>query len=562
MRFPISRRQLLAGVTAASALSVVGCTTENKSRSAASSFQHGVASGDPDHNSLVIWTRVSTDKDFENVSWEVAKDIDFNDIVASGNQTTSAERDFTVKVLVNKLLPGSRYFYRFKTAAGSSMIGRTKTLANGHVSQLGLAVASCSNFPFGYFNAYDAIAKDEQVDLVLHLGDYIYEYAEDGWGGKVGKEIGRVHLPAHEIVSLADYRQRHAQYKTDHGSQHMHAAHPLIPIWDDHETTNNPWMNGAQNHQPETEGDWSNRRSASLQAYYEWMPIREPSIGMSRAQYWRNFSYGDLADIITLETRHTGRALQIDYAEHLPKIKTAQDRDRFMQEVLADPERNMLSKDMESFLDKSLRNSVSEKRRWRIIANQIPMARTHVPSLKHPFFNDLINGLNKKDPSDAVAEEWKVMGRVGELDLPFYLDTWDGYGAARERFYDLCAAAGAKDLLVLTGDSHAYWQNQLFNQKGERMGVEIGTTGISSPGDFLRLGLEGAELLDNLVAEHNPEVIYTDNRYNGYVRVVLDHDKAATEFVTVSTVLKPEYKTEVVRSFNVVNDQDSLNYTS
>ncbi|MEC8429417.1 MAG: alkaline phosphatase D family protein, partial [Pseudomonadota bacterium] len=287
MRFSMSRRQMLAGLSSASLLPLTGCSTEKSEPKIGDRFRHGVASGDPDNNSLIIWTRVTSDKPFENVTWEVATDAQFNGAVASGVQTTSRERDFTVKVLVQKLQPGKIYYYRFKVSEEVSDIGRTKTLPEGHVSRLGLAVASCSNFPFGYFNAYETIAKDEQVDLVLHLGDYIYEYADNGWGSDVGKTIGRIHQPANEIVSLDDYRQRHAQYKTDRGSQMMHSAHPLIPIWDDHESTNNPWMEGAQNHQPETEGEWGPRRDASVQAYYEWMPIREPQLGMSRAQYWR-----------------------------------------------------------------------------------------------------------------------------------------------------------------------------------------------------------------------------------------------------------------------------------
>ncbi len=192
-------------------------------------------------------------------------------------------------------------------------------MPTGRLDRLGIALASCSNYAFGFFNAYDAIAKDPAIDFVLHTGDYIYEYGQDSWGGEVSRLIGREHQPAHEIVSLADYRMRHAQYKSDSGSRAMHAAHSLLACWDDHESANNPWTDGAQNHQPETEGDWAQRRAASIQAYFEWMPVREPEWleqkGRSRMQFWRGYSFGDLATLFTLETRHTARAKQIDYME-------------------------------------------------------------------------------------------------------------------------------------------------------------------------------------------------------------------------------------------------------
>ena len=176
---------------------------------------------------------------------------------------------------------------------------RTRTLPSGATESLGIALASCSNFAFGYFNAYRAIAEDESIDFVLHTGDYIYEYGADGWGAETAERLGRVHEPAHEIVSLADYRARHAQYKRDPDSQAMHATHPLMCCWDDHESTNNPWSGGAQNHQPE-EGSWNERRDASVRAYYEWMPIREPEGGLRPIDFWRVYSFGDLATLVTL----------------------------------------------------------------------------------------------------------------------------------------------------------------------------------------------------------------------------------------------------------------------
>ncbi|MFT6756736.1 MAG: alkaline phosphatase D [Chitinophagales bacterium] len=557
MKKLLSRRVVLKGLSAVLAAPLAYRVQARSLNTGTSFFRHGVASGDPDQTSLVIWTRVTSTSSQPQVKWEIAMDANFSRMIQSGSKQTNADRDFTVKVLVQNLKPGQVYYYRFSENSGVSAAGRTMTLPDGHVEKLGIAVASCSNYPFGYFNAYDAIAKDAEIDLVIHLGDYIYEYAQDGWGETIGAELNRTHQPPHEIISLADYRLRHAQYKSDQGSQNMHAAHPVVVLWDDHESTNNPWMHGAQNHQSETEGAWPLRRDASLQAYYEWMPIRDPDLGTSRAQYWRHFQFGDLLSLITLETRHTGRAKQIDYLEHKTSLETREGTDKFLADVLADPSRNMLSDPMERFLFESLSESVSSKRTWRLIGNQIPMAKTHVPPLDHAFFQ-----ANPSQNPNPLAEEWKAMTQLGKLDLPIYLDTWDGYPAARERFYRTCSAAGAKDLLVLTGDSHSFWQNTLHTESGEAMGVELGSTGISSPGDFLRYGLEGAELMDKLLANHNDEVVWTETRYNGYIRLVLDHHRARTDFVAVSTVLSTEYQTQLLKSVSVVKSGDSLAYAA
>ncbi|HCI88075.1 MAG TPA: alkaline phosphatase [Gammaproteobacteria bacterium] len=425
----------------------------------------------------------------------------------------------------------------------------------GPLAQLGIAIASCSNYPFGFFNAYEIIANDADIDFVLHLGDYLYEYGADGWGAAEGAAIGRAHAPAHEIVSLQDYRERHAQYKTDLGSRLMHAAHPLISTWDDHESTNNPWLGGAQNHQPDTEGDWRTRRDASLQAYFEWMPVRDPEPGLSRAELWRHFSFGDLASLTTLETRHTGRSEQIDYGDHLEAIDNEADRDRFLQDILGDSSRSLLSADMETFLANSLTRSLSESQPWRLIGNQIPVARTHVP--------DVANRLEQEAGRryDSLPDSHRLFSRLGQLDLPLYLDTWDGYPAARERFYQRCSAAGASDLIVLTGDSHAFWANELFNDSGRRMGVELGTAGITSPGDFEDYGPDGAAAFDRLVAEHNREVTWTDCTHRGFVKLVLTPDSATADYVVVDNVRSRQYGSSVLRSVDIVRRDGSLAFS-
>lgn len=516
-------------------------------------FAHGVASGDPTASRFIIWTRISVTEGI-SVFWQVATDKQFKRVVKSGVVTTSRAKDHTVKVDVGGLQSGSTYYYRFQHGGVFSPIGRSKTLPQGRVDKLNIAVASCSNYPFGFFNAYEHIAIDDSIDIVLHLGDYIYEYGEDGWGAESGKALGREHLPKHEIVSLADYRQRHAQYKADPASRLMHAAHPLICTWDDHESANNPYMFGAQNHDA-SEGDWAKRRAASIQAYYEWMPIREPVRGKSRAQLWRHYQFGDLATLTTLETRHTARAKQVDYATTLPSILNQSDRDEFMQKVLGDESRNMLSDEMLAFAKTNLADSKQQKIRWRLLGNQIPMARTHVPRIREKF------GPAASTGTDPVADELKQLIKLGDLDLPLYLDTWDGYGAAREAFYNSCLQAGVQDLIVLTGDSHSFWANQLFTHKGKRMGVEIGATGISSPGDFESFGAEAASAFDKLLADHNKEVLWTTCQSRGYVKLSLDPKAAKAEYVAVDTVKSRTFGSKVINSFDIVRRDGSVEFS-
>lgn len=546
----IRRRHLIAGLAAAPFVARSGYLFAS---SEINIFRHGVASGDPQHDSVVLWTRVTTQQSALKVSWEIARDDAFRSIVENGEVLANQHRDFTIKVIPTQLQPGTKYYYRFHALGETSITGQTRTLPVGELKQLGIALASCSNYPFGYFNAYDAIAKDKGVDYVLHTGDYIYEYGADGWGGDVGSKLGRIHSPKHEIISLQDYRERHAQYKSDPGSIAMHAQHPLICLWDDHESSNNPWVGGAQNHQV-NEGQWRDRRFASIRAYYEWMPVRDPGTHNRRADFWRHYSFGDLASLVTIESRHTARALQIDYADHLPTIKTHEDAKRFYNQVLSAPGRKMISTGMERFLSGALKRSIESKQPWRLLGNAIPMAKMPVPNVGEA-------GITLPDGSPVPGVTADLLWK-GQHNLPFYLDTWDGYHWARERFYDLCHSLGASDLLVLTGDSHSFWANTLHKDNGMRMGVEIGTAGISSPGDFVESGFgdEQARKLDRLFAEGIPEVRWTDNMHQGYVRLDIRPDHAQASYESVSTVLSPEYRVSTLRRENIVRRQNSLYY--
>ena len=534
----LTRRAFMGGLAAGSLLPWWPALGANDAAASQAAFPWGVASGDPDAHSVVLWTRVASPRLEARVTWTLADDPAFLSVRARGEMRTDVAHDHSAKVVVEGLDAGRTYYYRFAYDGSESIIGRTRTLPLGAVDRYGLAVVSCSNYPFGHFNAYDAIAMDDEVDLVLHLGDYLYEYGADEWGSETGAALGRVHAPAHEILSLSDYRTRHGQYKAEPNSILMHAAHPLIAIWDDHESANNPWTDGAQNHQAD-EGAWSERRRDSLQAYYEWMPIRPAA---DRARYWRHFRIGDLASIVSLETRHTGRAEQIDYLEHLSVDSTAEDIERFREDVLAAPGRTMLSSEQETFLAEALTEAKTTLRPWRILANQIPMARVHVPNLRGKEFEPV-----RSDPEHPEHRRLALMAALGDANLPIYLDTWDGYPWARERLYEQCRTAGVQDLLVLTGDSHAFWLNYLHDAAGAPMGVELGTTGVSSPGDFSAFGAELSPHMDRLFESHNSEVVWTDNGPRGWLRVRLTTQTATADFLGVDRVDGPQYNSFLVR---------------
>jgi len=565
---PVSRRAALAGLAGGGALATLPVRVRAAADAPDAVFRHGVASGDPDPTSVVLWTRVSiadrgNDTGAVELACEVAHDPDFARMLSRTDLTTGPEQDHTVKLLAEGLEPGGTYYYRFRLGEALSPVGRARTLPRGTLERLGIALASCSNYPFGHFNAYDAIAGDAAVDFVLHTGDYIYEYGHDGWGDEVGQAIGRRHDPAHEIVTLDDYRRRHAQYKSDPGSQAMHAAHSLLACWDDHESANNPWTGGAQNHQPESEGDWAARRAASIRAYYEWMPVREPVAGRERAQFWRSYSFGDLATLFTLETRHTARAEQIDYEQWAPRLTSAAEVERFRADVLGAPGRAMLSPELEGDLAAALTASTQAGQPWRLIGNPMPIAGTDVPDvvalgvLPDPFAADAPFEGGSLQAAQALA--WK-----GRWNLPFYPDTWDGYPWARERLYDLSREAGAGDLIFLTGDSHSFWANSLRDAGDRPAGLELGTAGITSPGGFMSSGFgpDISRRLDAVFAEQVPEVVWTDNMHQGYVRLDLTHERGRATFIAVDRLLAPDYAALIVQRFGIERVDGALSLSA
>jgi len=495
----VSRRQFIAASSAlagAAAGSTIAASTAAASavRGPEGSFRHGIASGDPLADRVILWTRV-TPKQARPVPvrWVIATDERLRQVVNQGVVTALPDRDFTVKVDAEGLQPGRNYYFQFEAEGDRSAIGRTRTLPDHDVAQLRFAIASCSNFPFGFFNAYARIAEREDLDAVLHLGDYIYEYAPAEYGN--GSEFGRVHTPAREIVSLADYRERHAQYKSDPDLQAAHQQHPWICVWDDHESTNNSWRDGASNHNPETgEGDWEARKAAAVRAYHEWLPIRERP-GAGGPQIWRSFRFGQLADLIMLDTRLHGRSEQIE--------------DRKDSAAMAADGRTMLGPDQQAWLAEELRASVRRGSAWHVLGQQL-------------MFGQLI----------------------GDDGILLNTDQWDGYPASRKQVLDQLAAEAIDDTIILTGDIHSAWAMDITpdpsgpdydpaNGRGS-LAIELVTTSVTSPGPGGTA--PDLEARERQIVEQRPHIHYVNLREHGYLLLELTPERALAEWWLVDSI--------------------------
>jgi len=509
-------------------------------------FRHGVASGDPTRSGAILWTRVTPGDAAHGapiaMNWHVVTSED-GAPVESGSAQARPGRDFTVKVEPRGLEAGRDYWFWFELADGTrSPMGRFLTLPEGTAEDLVLAVASCQLHSGGLFNAWDSVAKLERLDAVIHLGDYIYEYGEEGYGAEIGRKLGRTPLPAHEIVTLADYRIRHAQYKSDPMLQAAHARAAFICVWDDHESANDAWLHGAQNHQSEKEGDWAARKAAAMQAYFEWMPIRDPKPDAPWDAINRSFAFGDLATLLMVETRLLARSEQAGFKGETPsadKIAAVlAERDRPERELLGEPQRG--------WIEQELAASVRAGAPWQIIGNQIVMARVNGPDLAKLFGEEkaaaLVAGL---DPGlRAQIEAAQVGYRAG---LPFNLDAWDGYPAARERLYAGFRRAGSQPLVV-SGDSHAFWANNLADGQGRQVAIEFGTSAISSPS----IGDAMPQLpVGDLLVGSSPEVHFCDQRAKGYILLTLTHEKAVADYVAMSTIHGSDYEVERLARFEV-----------
>ncbi|MEO1448353.1 MAG: alkaline phosphatase D family protein [Bacteroidota bacterium] len=371
-------------------------------------FYHGVASGDPLSDGVIIWTRVTPETQNDttlDVFWAVATDTGMTNVIQSGTFTTDANRDYTVKVDVNGLNAGTTYYYEFETLDKKSLRGRTRTAPDGDVNQLRFVVVSCSNYEAGYFNAYGRIADRNDLDAILHLGDYIYEYPTGVYGDT--SLIDRRHDTS-ETVTVDEYRARYSLYRLDSDLRRAHQQHPFVNIWDDHESANDAWQGGAENHTDSTEGDWNVRRSQARQAYFEWIPIREQTNDI----IYRKLSYGDLVDLIMLDTRLAGRDSQINDV---------------LNPALYAPTRTMLGQTQREWLLDQLNNSTAK---WKVVGNQVIFAQLNVGWA----------AVAPQTPSDVES---------------IFLDIWDGYPMERLSIINYLRDSAINNVVFVTGDFHS-----------------------------------------------------------------------------------------------------------
>ena len=400
-------------------------------------FYHGVASGDPTPDGVVLWTRVTppTDTDLA-VPWRVATDPALQDVVQSGVARTDRDDDYTVRVEVSGLAPGTTYYYGFSALGAHSITGRTRTAPRDAVGQLRFAVTSCSNYQQGYFVAYRGVAARPDLDAVLHLGDYFYEYGAGVYGDAALVAADRAHAPLSETVSLEDYRLRHSLYKLDPDLRAAHQQHPWITVWDDHESANDSWEGGAENHNEflglDADGDslfadeglWADRVGDARRAYFEWIPLRRPAPREASGRIYRRLSYGPLAEISMLDTRLEGRMEQLSSKTDAVAGTVTVDTTRWL-----DPDRTLLGAAQREWLLDGLGAATAT---WKVLGNQVMMTQL--------AFNPFAAGAN----------------------APFTnLDAWDGYPAERERVLTSIRDRGIDNTVVVTGDIHTTWASDL-----------------------------------------------------------------------------------------------------
>lgn len=496
------------------------------------SFKHAVASGDPLPNAVILWTRLSDVSADTPVTWQVALDAAFAQVITSGSAMSLASADYTVKVDATGLMPATSYFYRFSSGGVTSPIGRTRTAPTAAVDSMRFAVVTCSDITRGLYNAYARVAELEDVQAVIHLGDYIYET------GRTDRV--RPHDPPRRITTLPDYRRRYASYRETVELQNVHIAHPMIWVWDDHETCDAAWRNGADpaDHEPDTDGPWEARRAAGMQAAVEWLPIRQPEPGRNERVY-RHFSFGPLLDLTMIDTRQFNRSQQV--------ANNAQSGFR-QTGAFIDPARSILGMEQETWVAQQF---ARPEHTWRLIGNQV------------------------------IVAPLKLVGAARATGTSVFAnnDQWDGYEPARDRFLDAAAAANVENLVVLTGDVHASMAfevardpnnpaSYVSNTGRGSEGVEFVTPSISSGGDAGDPAAQGDE--PDAVAEavaangiealraSNPHLKLFDAVRNGYLLLTITPTNLRADFWLVPTVLALTNEQTLSYRFNVATGSNTL----
>ena len=488
-------------------------------------FTHGVASGEPGATRVLLWTRYVSGSE-TMLKWEVASDDAFAHVIAHGEALASPNSDSCAKGYAVGLKPGTWYHYRFIAPDGSkSVTGRTRTLPQGKVDNFHMAVFSCSNFGFGWFNAYAHAAQSGEFatcefDLAVHLGDYYYEYKRGEYPSVKATLEGRV-LPLDEAATLATYRERHATYRADPNLQRLHQILPWVLMWDDHESANDSYRDGAENHDPATEGPWAMRKAAARRAYREWLPVSDHD--------WGTYEIGQLATLFKLESRLTARTKQVDFGELVKGIPVEQAEAalaKFRDGTWRDPQHTLLGAGQEAWLAAALKASVKARKPWQVIAQQVIMGSVAMGA-------DVLAGMPDNTPSyvkDRIVEDVAA----GKADLPLNMDQWDGYPAARDRLFKSALNADA-NLVVLSGDSHNAWAFDL-DRKGARVGVEMAGTSVTSPGAEGSIRWMKSDELARANVARNPQLKWCDMSQRGYMAIELTPAAASCEYRFLATV--------------------------
>lgn len=441
-------------------------------------FYHGVASGDPLHDRVIIWTRVTPDSGFAgiaNVDWRVALDTGMINIVQYGTTTTDQSVDFTVKVDVTGLTPNTYYYYEFTFNNMHSIRGRTRTAPLAMQDSLRFGIVSCSNYEAGYFNVYRVLKERNDVDAIIHLGDYIYEYEHNGYA--YNSSVGRIFAPSTEIIALSDYRTRYSCYKLDEDLIRLHQQYPFIIVWDDHESANDSWKDGAGNHSS-SEGSWVDRKAASQQAFMEWLPVRPKTLG-NFTEIYRKIQFGPLMDLLMLDTRLIGREEQAGTTGS----------------TVTNPNRTILGTTQYNWLVSNLSSATAQ---WKIIGQQVMMA---------PL---------------------KVAG-IGVND-----DQWDGYPAERTKIISHVMTNDIKNIVVLTGDIHCSWANDIPTANYQSNGtgsafVEMVTPAITSPAFPINVGA-------SIIKTANNHIKWVDLSARGFIILSVTQQRAQGDWFFVNTI--------------------------
>lgn len=493
-------------------------------------FTHNVASGEPGPNSVLLWTRyVSKTGGQSKVRVEVSDTPNFAKIVTGGEMITGPWRDHTVKITVDGLQPGRFYWFRFIAPDGTkSPTGRTKTLPVGKTAQFNIAIFSCSNLGFGEFNAYGHAAARNDIDLVLHMGDYIYEYGRGGYDN--GTQFSEKLFPAGECLTLADYRLRYASYRTDPQLQALHANFPWIPSTDDHESANDSWEGGAQNHTAD-EGDWSARRNAASQVWREWLPVGDMP--------WKRYDFGDLGSYFRTDTRVVGRTKPYWAGDLMRAPDSAKAFADFRDGAWRDPASTMFGTEQESWL---FQNFARSKGTWTVLGSGTNMGYNYTPEEAMNWF-----GPNTPDFRKNYSRQGIAAAKAG---LPYNFDNWGGYPVARSRVF-AHAQKNDLNLVVVSGDSHNGWAFDL-PEDGRPAGVEFGGHSVSSPGiESATAGTDPNRIARDILARNTQELRWVDTSNRGYMHLSLTPKAATNNWVFMDTVRTLSLKTKPGHSLRV-----------